>query len=79
MSQHWVRSLETRRNALMQKTQKSTYDYRKYENFVIKNIYCVHKHGQFQTFDGCSFPSNLTEATEEAEVGAPAAGSVTAE
>lgn len=81
MSQHWVRGLETRRKALMQRasSQKSTYKYQKYQNFLFKNIYCFHKHRKFQTFDLCSFPSNLTEVTKKGEFGAPAAGPVPAE
>lgn len=81
MSQHRVRSLETTRNALMQKasSQKSSYSNQKCQNFVLKNIYCFHKHGKLQTFDLWSFPSNLTEVTKREEAGAPAGGSAPAE
>lgn len=62
----------------MQKAS-SLLQLQKVSEFYIKNIYCFHKHGKFQTFDLCSFPSNLTEVTKKGEAGAPAAGSAPAE
>lgn len=49
-------------------SQKSSYNYQKYQNFVLENIDRFHRHGKFQTFDLCSFPSNLTEVTKNGKL-----------
>lgn len=49
-------------------SQKSSYNYQKYQNFVLKNIDRFHRLGKFQTFDLCSFPSNLTEVTKNGKL-----------
>lgn len=59
-------------------SQESSYDYQKYQNFVLKTFIAFTNMGSFRHLT--SVPSQvITELTEKEEVGAPAVGSVPAE